>query len=334
MSGRYDEGVETALDPKRAWRRYAELVTALTAVLYAVWFVLCTRPGYGVGPWFATALALEVALYLGVLTPVVQDWLRSLDPDRRIHVLVLAAVIPYCAYTLPEGRFELVVLAEIAGLATVLLLFYRFWTRGEERDLWFLALFAAIVISKALRSLYPGGADRIPASSLGQLMWVRTAIAAILLIRGFEQRVPLWPARKQWRAGFLYGLAFVPIGVGGSLLLEFGAVRATADIARDLLTSPLTFLGILFGVALFEEFLVRGVLLQALERLLDPKVGFALTAILFGLAHLWFRDFPNWRFAILAALAGVVYGLAAKRHGLGAAMVAHALVVTVWRTLL
>ena len=45
--------------------------------------------------------------------------------------------------------------------------------------------------------------------------------------------------------------------------------------------------------------------------------------------HLPFGRFPNWRFALLAGIAGLFYGRAyAKSGGIRAAMVAHALMNT------
>ena len=57
-----------------------------------------------------------------------------------------------------------------------------------------------------------------------------------------------------------------------------------------------------------------------------------MTSLLFGAAHLWFRDFPNWRMAAVAAVAGVFYGLAFRQaKSIRASMVTHALTVTAWR---
>jgi membrane protease YdiL (CAAX protease family) len=76
-------------------------------------------------------------------------------------------------------------------------------------------------------------------------------------------------------------------------------------------------------VGLSEEFFFRGMLQQLLtKRLKSTIAGLLLTSILFGLVHLPFRGFPNWRFALLAALAGIFYGLGLypsrqhpRRHG-------------------
>jgi membrane protease YdiL (CAAX protease family) len=61
-------------------------------------------------------------------------------------------------------------------------------------------------------------------------------------------------------------------------------------------------------------------------------IGLALASLLFGLAHLWFHAFPNWRFVAMAAVAGVFYGLAFHQaRSIRASMVTHALTVTVWK---
>jgi membrane protease YdiL (CAAX protease family) len=60
--------------------------------------------------------------------------------------------------------------------------------------------------------------------------------------------------------------------------------------------------------------------------------GLLLASLLFGAVHLWFRGFPNWRLAIMAAFAGVFYGMAFRQtKSIRASMVTHALVVTTWR---
>jgi membrane protease YdiL (CAAX protease family) len=61
-----------------------------------------------------------------------------------------------------------------------------------------------------------------------------------------------------------------------------------------------------------------------------------VASLLFGAAHLGFAHlFPNWRFSLVAAIAGVFYGLAWREtRTVQSSMVTHALVVTVWRIFL
>jgi membrane protease YdiL (CAAX protease family) len=61
-----------------------------------------------------------------------------------------------------------------------------------------------------------------------------------------------------------------------------------------------------------------------------------ISAVLFGSVHLGFHGaFPNWRWSIVASILGVFLALARRQTGgIQAGMVAHALVVTVWKTFL
>jgi len=87
-------------------------------------------------------------------------------------------------------------------------------------------------------------------------------------------------------------------------------------------------------VALSEEFFFRGLLQRWIEEWSGwPVVAIGVASALFGLVHLGYRQFPNWQMAVLAGVMGVFYGLAYRTGGgVRAAMVAHALVVTTWKT--
>jgi hypothetical protein len=142
------------------------------------------------------------------------------------------------------------------------------------------------------------------------------------------------PSRKDWSIGIQQFLFFMPIAIVCGMLIGFAQPRpASQEVWKLALLAAGTFAGFLWVVGLSEEFFFRGMLQQMLARSMNSTIaGLLIASILFGLAHLPFRDFPNWRFAILAGLAGVFYGLAYTRAGsIRAAMVTHALVVTTWR---
>ena len=94
-----------------------------------------------------------------------------------------------------------------------------------------------------------------------------------------------------------------------------------------------TFLGFLWVVALAEEFLFRGVLQPFMEQWIrNRQAALLLTSLLFGLAHLWFRGFPNWRWVLVAGTMGWFCGRARNQAGgIRAAVVTHTLTVTAWR---
>lgn len=88
----------------------------------------------------------------------------------------------------------------------------------------------------------------------------------------------------------------------------------------------------MFFIALPEELFFRGLLLNLLERRIGTQRALLVTSLLFGLAHFNKRAvYFNWRYVILAAVAGVFYGQAwlASRRVLTSS-ITHATVDTVW----
>jgi membrane protease YdiL (CAAX protease family) len=87
-----------------------------------------------------------------------------------------------------------------------------------------------------------------------------------------------------------------------------------------------------FFIAVPEELFFRGWLQNLLEKRLGRYGALFLTACLFGLAHFNKRAaYFNWRYVLLAALAGIFYGRAwrAERR-VGASAVTHATVDAIW----
>ncbi len=93
--------------------------------------------------------------------------------------------------------------------------------------------------------------------------------------------------------------------------------------------------GIYLTIAIPEEFLFRGVLQNFLARSFSGTrrglEALILASVIFGAAHLHHAPVPNWRYAILAAVAGMFYGNAFRtRRRLSSPALTHALVDTVW----
>lgn len=87
-----------------------------------------------------------------------------------------------------------------------------------------------------------------------------------------------------------------------------------------------------FFIAVPEELFFRGWLQNLLERRMGRRSALVVTAVLFGLSHFNKRAVHfNWRYVLLAALAGIFYGRAwrAERR-VGASAVTHASVDTIW----
>ena len=85
-------------------------------------------------------------------------------------------------------------------------------------------------------------------------------------------------------------------------------------------------------MALPEELFFRGLMLNMLERRVGTNRALAITSLLFGLAHFNKRAaYFNWRYVILAAIAGIFYGRAwLSNRRLLSSGITHATVDTVW----
>jgi membrane protease YdiL (CAAX protease family) len=132
-------------------------------------------------------------------------------------------------------------------------------------------------------------------------------------------------------------LVFLPVGAALGWAIGFTGLRQGPWVIEKLLLNAVgTFFGIFLFVALRENFLFRGMLLPWFTEWMGSlQRAQIVVALLCGAAHLPFREFPNWRFALLATLAHYVYGRAFLEAGsIRAAMVCHALVVVTWRVLL
>ncbi len=95
------------------------------------------------------------------------------------------------------------------------------------------------------------------------------------------------------------------------------------------------FLGIYLTIAIPEELLFRGILQNMLARSIrrGMKGVYALliSSLVFGASHLHHPPVPNWRYGIMATLAGMFYGNAYRtRRRLSAPALTHALVDTAW----
>ncbi|MBI3696373.1 MAG: CPBP family intramembrane metalloprotease [Acidobacteria bacterium] len=94
------------------------------------------------------------------------------------------------------------------------------------------------------------------------------------------------------------------------------------------------FMTIFIFIAVTEELYFRGLVQNLLENTWRSRYGAqAFTSVLFGFSHIHHAPFPNWRYVILASVAGWFYGSAwRKNRSLMASATTHALVDTVWRT--
>jgi membrane protease YdiL (CAAX protease family) len=247
--------------------------------------------------------------------------------------LWFSAVAPYLIFSLSAGTFERNSFYLLAGLTAVLSFWYALLPRRPAYDFGFLVVAAAPLVSRVFARIYRLPDEHVQADILGHLMWIRLGIAALLVLREWDPGAfGFWPRSREWRIGTLYYLiSIIPV-----VLLALGL----HDVSFGLRAGPWwqvagigigTFFGSLWVVALSEELFFRGVIERAmLDR--SRTAAVLVSAILYGSAHLWVHQFPNWRRAAVGTLLGVVFGiLYAQTGSVRAPMVTHALVVATWR---
>jgi membrane protease YdiL (CAAX protease family) len=282
------------------------------------------------------AFLAELALYILPGFAGVRRSLSALPKTVLAILLTGAAVVPYSLATVPLGSFHILSMLALFAIAAMIAFWHVLLKPRLAVDLIFLAIVAALFVSHVFKILYPAPSHALPLEILGRLMLVHTGVIAVLCIRGLEAGFGFVPSAREWRIGILYTLCFVPVGALLGYLLHAARWHPAIVWSWKL---PLLILGrflaVLWVVALAEEFFVRGFLQQALSKTMKSvTAGVVVTSVIFGALHLPFGGFPNWRFAALAAVAGLFYGTAfAQTRTIRVPMVMHALVVTVWQLL-
>ena len=174
----------------------------------------------------------------------------------------------------------------------------------------------------------------LPQPGLGNMAkFLLTDVALYLYV--IQRRLPGmgFDLRLRWRdvgIGAREWALFAPIGIGLGLALGFLRFHARLPAAGVFAgTAAVTFI----FVALPEELFFRCLLQNLLETRLPRRQALALAAAIFGLSHYIHGALFNWRYVILAAIAGCFYGRAWRsERRVGASAIAHTMVDTVWVT--
>lgn len=297
---------------------------------------------FAVAAPIVAAFLLQAALYLGTgFESVRRRLVDGLDPPQRAAALLIVSLMPYLVYSAPLGLFSWVGLAQITALcAPAVFLFVLFPPQRQAlswQDLIVIAILVTPVISGAtdlFKQVYPSPGDPVPRLDiLGKLMVITLGAYSFLTIRKITGADFRFAVRlDDLRIGGRHFLYYLPVGIPVALLVGFvrwspGPLE-TWGHAGEIVGKAL---GIYMATALPEELCFRGILQHLLTgRFGKPRLAQALSALAFGAVHLSYREFPNWPFAVTAALAGWFYGEAYRRGGVPAAAVTHTLTVVVW----
>jgi membrane protease YdiL (CAAX protease family) len=286
----------------------------------------------------AAAFLIEIPFYLSPGFQASREWLAAQSKPQAAGILTASALVPWLVYSLATGEASALNFGLLLIVAACVSFWYIVLPLAPVTDALFLIAIAGIYLSKIFDRIYLSPIQ-ISISLLGHLMLIRTAALAILIIRGnVKAEYRFMPNRGEWLTGVRYFAVMLP--VIGVVYWALGLVelrKLPGNPGLTLLLAIGTFLGMLWVLALSEEFFFRGLLQQWLERWTgNGTVALIVASVIFGCAHLGFhRKFPNWQWAIVAGILGMFCGLAWRSsRSVQSSMVAHALLVTVWRVFL
>ncbi len=282
------------------------------------------------------AFLVEAVFYLASGFKETRAWFARLNSRRaQAAILWLSALLPYLIFSLSAGTFQRNAFQLLVVLSAVFAFWYAVLPRRLAYDAGFLVIAAAPILLRVFQRIYRSPDEHARIDILGHLMWIRVGIAALLVLREWDPgSFSFWPGRDEWKSGILYYFAFVvPIVAVAMGLHDVRFAPLQGEWWRVIAIAIGTFFAMLWVVALGEELFFRGVVERALlNGWSSPVLAVGISAVLYGAAHLWFHQFPDWRRALVTTVLGIACGMAYLRSGsVRAPMVTHAFVVTTWR---
>lgn len=280
------------------------------------------------------AIALEATFYAATGFSAVRERLAAIPPNYLAVILVKTALAPWFLYSAGTGNLDLRSFLVLLVLTAAVSFWYVMLPQTFVTDISLLILIAGVTLSKVFKETYATPYPKVALDFLGKLMLIRLTVFVFLLLRKAEGvNYGFLPTRQEWKVGIEYYLKFLPFGVALGYAMGYIKIVMPPQPAWQIpLLAVGTFVGILWVVALSEEFFFRGLLLPWLEELLDsPLSALTISSVCFGLAHLPFRGPWNWKHAALTTVLAWFCGQAYQEtKGIRAPMVTHALVVTTW----
>ena len=288
--------------------------------------------GFTIGPALCIAAVLTLAPLVAAafFSRSLAVWVDRMPlPLRLLSPAVLC--VPYVLVAISQGifRWDWFTLYALLPVAVAALEWQARAIdqaqRGNWRDLVVLAALGLAVDLRWFESAWPAHL-----AVFNKMLLLDAGIHGFILVRrldgvGFDLRLRLSDVRTGLREFGWYAPIAIALGLGLGFLHFYAAWPRSLTLAGALL---FTFA----FIAVPEELFFRGWLQNLLERRLGRTAALLTTAVLFGLAHFNKRAAHfNWRYVVLAALAGIFYGRAWRRdRRVGASAITHALVDTVW----
>jgi uncharacterized protein len=299
--------------------------------------LLASSEGYGGRAFLATATCFAILLLsmLALAARGMAEAVRTKVGATGGVLLGAAALLPYLLYLLGTSNLlpsRVVVMAGLIFVPIGLAFTAGTAAPGAWQD--FVSMLGIWIFVKfgPRGWLWPYPAGKL-SHVLTSLVAVVAALAAFLLVRRAKGIGYSIGWGKRWG-----------VYVGGSFL-AFACIAIPLGMALRFITfRPLwnrwgTTVGLSLAILVFtawpEELLFRGLLQNFLSKASNSELaGWWTASVLFGFSHITNLGFPNWRYVILATIAGLFYGWTWRKTGsIFASALVHGAVDTVWHFL-
>jgi uncharacterized protein len=315
------------------------IVAVVLLALLAAAVVRLQAPMTRGSRWFTFFLALSLSLgaFAALADSHILRWMRriALRSVWKAVAFPLLLLVPYFIEVSGAPSFHwqglLKLIAYVLG-PTLLLLPDRTHTVPTItwRDCAAMAVLAVPVAAGWMSGIWrsPGG---IP--FFRPVYSVCSGGYAFLAVRNLQDAgYRLIPRKKDLTYGAANFAGFFIIGIPAGYVLHF--IRFRVHPVPPALFA-VEFVGTYIMIAIPEEFLFRGILQNLLEKSIrrERRGNYALViaSMIFGASHLHHPPVPNWRYAIMATLAGLFYGNTYRdRRRLPASAFTHTLVDVIW----
>lgn len=253
--------------------------------------------------------------------------LQALPSGAKIGLAGLLA-LPYFVFALGTGDFYWRTAVIVVALPVLLAAFLELPQLSRKmtlRDVAALAIVVAAYFLRWLHNAWPHPALAI----LPKLYLADIVLYCFLVVRQIEgMGYSLIPSISAARAGLREWLFYLPLAViiGESIgFIHFHL--ALPPPGKIVAAALVTFL----LIAIPEEMFFRAVLQNLLETRLEKNLALIVASILFGLSHFNHGSAFNWKYVLLASIAGIFYGRAWRHNRqVFAAITTHTAVDVVW----
>lgn len=319
----------------REWRLNLATALLVWAAIVALAGLMGSWLGFG-GRRFAIALGVAALLFafeLLVATPGVLEYMRRSLGARGPLLTPLVPLCAVIAYSVGVSGDLLLAIAGAAYAVVPALLISSSASKpsGTWEDYAAAAVLWVPIQFHWMYRLFPYPPPLTHTLSI--LLALAAGAAAFVLVRRLESA----GYAIEWRRGFAWNFGFhyvVYAAIAIVLGLRIGFITFAPSLTRGP-SLPISVLGILFFTAWPEEFFFRGILQNVISRTLkSERAGLVIASVIFGLSHLHHAPYPNWKYVLMATIAGLFYGRAwMKTRSLVPGTLVHAAVDISWHLL-